>query len=83
MLPLLALLSPYGLTIYGFLGPRTYGATPATVGMMPRYSAGNPPSVLYIITIVCHMPGSFFGLSPSSANDADWIESRVRTMSSG
>jgi hypothetical protein len=33
--------------------------------------------------MVCHMPGSFLGLAPSSANDADWIERRVRTMSSG
>ena len=29
------------------------------------------------------MPGSCFGRAPSSANDADWIDRRVRTMSSG
>lgn len=29
------------------------------------------------------MPGSFLGLSPSSEKEADWMESRVRTMSRG
>jgi hypothetical protein len=50
---------------------------------MPRYSALIPPSVLYMAPMVCHMPGSLVGFAPSSANDADWIERRVRTMSSG
>lgn len=37
-----------------------------------------------MVTIVGHMPGnSPLGLLPRAANDADWIESRVRTMSSG
>ena len=34
--------------------------------------------------MVDHMPGSFFrDASPSAANDADCIESRVLTMSNG
>jgi hypothetical protein len=33
--------------------------------------------------MVCHMPGSWVGFAPSSAKEADWIERRVRTMSSG
>jgi hypothetical protein len=61
----------------------TYGATPAIVGIMPRYNATMPPSVRYMVTIVAHMPGSFLGLEPSSAKEADWIDKRVRTMSSG
>lgn len=73
----------------------TYGATPATVGTIPLYSAVNPPSVVYICFIVPHMPGSLrlatsaasaaelpFSLA-KDAKDADWIERRVRTMSSG
>ena len=64
-------------------GVHTYGATPATVGSIPLYKAANPPSFLYMLNIVAHMPGSSFGFDPSSANDADWIESRVRTMSRG
>ena len=66
----------------------TYGATPAMVGRMPLYSAVKPPSVLYITPIVPNMPGSFFSAFAAAsllkfANDADWIDSRVRTMSSG
>jgi hypothetical protein len=62
----------------------TYGATPATVGIMPRYNAGNPPSVVYMVIIVDHIPGSLLcEASPSAAKDADWIDKRVRTMSSG
>lgn len=60
----------------------TYGATPATVGMMPLYSAARPPSVLYMVTIVVHMPGSSLGLA-STAKEADWMDRRVRTMSRG
>ena len=62
----------------------TYGATPATVGRMPLYKANMPPSVLYIVTIVAHMPGSFLLVSSEMvANEADWIDNRVRTMSNG
>jgi hypothetical protein len=51
---------------------------------MPLYKARMPPSVLYIVTIVAHMPGSFFPVECLSvANDADWIDSLVRTMSRG
>ena len=51
---------------------------------MPLYSAKNPPSVLYIVTRVPHIPGScFLDASPSEAKEADWIESLVRTMSKG
>jgi hypothetical protein len=68
----------------GGLDVLTYGATPATVGMIPLYRAGIPPSVLYIVTIVVHIPGSFVrGKLPSAANEADWIERRVRTISRG
>jgi hypothetical protein len=36
------------------------------------------------MTNVAHIPGSFFlGAPLSAANEADWIESRVRTMSRG
>ena len=62
----------------------TYGATPATVGIMPLYRAKNPPSVLYMLTMVPHIPGSFWCcLSLKAAKEADWMESRVRTMSRG
>lgn len=61
----------------------TYGATPATVGVMPLYRAAIPPSVLYMDFRVDHMPGKWSGRAPSSANEADWIDRRVRTMSSG
>lgn len=73
----------------------TYGATPATVGTIPLYNAVMPPSLAYMCFIVPHMPGSlrlatsaaFLAESPFSlakdAKDADWIERRVRTMSSG
>jgi hypothetical protein len=51
---------------------------------MPLYKANMPPSVLYIVTKVPHIPGSFvLGDLPKAANDADWMESRVRTMSRG
>lgn len=36
-----------------------------------------------MMIMVAHMPGSFLGLAPSSAKDADWMESRVRTISRG
>jgi hypothetical protein len=37
-----------------------------------------------MITMVAHIPGSFvFGAFLRAANDADWMESRVRTMSRG
>lgn len=51
---------------------------------MPLYSANHPPSVMYIVFRVGHIPGNFspFALC-SSENDADWIDSRVRTMSRG
>lgn len=63
---------------------RTYGATPATVGVMPRYKAKKPPSVLYIIFSVAHIPGSLFlETSPRLAKEADCMDRRVRTMSSG
>ena len=63
----------------------TYGATPATVGINPRYSALMPPSCLYIWISVAHMPGSFFSASAFDRplKDADWIDKRVRTMSRG
>ena len=62
----------------------TYGATPATVGRMPRYSARKPPSVLYMVIIVAHIPGSFLLVSSDRvANDADCIDNLVRTMSRG
>lgn len=50
---------------------------------MPRYRAEIPPSVLYMVPITVHMPGSFSALGPSSAKEAVWIDSRVRTMSRG
>lgn len=66
------------------LKAHTYGATPITVGISPLYSASRPPSFLYIRTMFPHMPGSFCGrLCCSSAKDADWIDRRVRTISSG
>ena len=62
----------------------TYGATPATVGRMPLYNARKPPSVLYIVTIVAHMPGSFLLISSDIVpSDADCIDNLVRTMSKG
>ena len=62
----------------------TYGATPATVGTIPLYNARMPPSVLYIIFIVSHMPGNFFlATPPNAAKEADCMESRVRTISRG
>jgi hypothetical protein len=70
----------------------TYGATPATVGAMPLYSAAMPPSVAYMCFIVPHMPGSLRFAAATAAvpsslanveKDAVWIERRVRTMSSG
>lgn len=60
----------------------TYGATPATVGMIPLYNAATPPSVLYMVIIVVHMPGSSLGFA-RAAKEADWIERRVRTISRG
>lgn len=50
---------------------------------MPRYNADMPPSVLYICIKVVHIPGNLSGLSPSSAKLADWMDSRVRTISRG
>lgn len=51
---------------------------------MPLYKARNPPSVWYIIFSVPHMPGNLFReASLSAANEADCIDNRVRTMSSG
>lgn len=41
----------------------TYGATPATVGTIPLYSARKPPSVAYISRMVSHIPGSFSPLA--------------------
>lgn len=61
----------------------TYGATPATVGIMPRYNAVNPPSFRYICFIVAHIPGIFPASLLRPLNDAVWIDRRVRTMSSG
>jgi hypothetical protein len=52
--------------------------------MIPLYKASIPPSVLYMVTRVTHIPGNFFPVGCwSVANDADWIESLVRTMSRG
>ena len=63
---------------------RTYGATPATVGNIPLYKARKPPSVLYIVIMVAHMPGSLLLVSSESvAKDADCIDNRVRTISRG
>lgn len=43
-----------------------------------------PPSFLYIMTIVVHIPGNLdLWTLLSAANEADWIERRVRTISSG
>lgn len=51
---------------------------------MPLYRARTPPSVLNIITRVAHMPGSLsLWAWLRAANDADWIERRVRTISKG
>jgi hypothetical protein len=51
---------------------------------MPLYRARIPPSVLYMVIIVAHMPGNFvLGPWPSAAKEADCMESRVRTMSRG
>lgn len=63
----------------------TYGATPATVGIIPRYNATMPPSFLYIRIMVVSIPGNGSPAPrwPSAANEADWIESRVLTMSRG
>lgn len=60
------------MSLGNFACVHTYGATPATVGMIPRYSAENPPSVLYIVTMVAHIPGSLSPAAlPNAANDAD------------
>ena len=51
---------------------------------MPLYSAKKPPSVLYIVTMVTHIPGNFFcDASLSAAKDADCMDNRVRTISNG
>jgi hypothetical protein len=50
---------------------------------MPLYRPRMPPSVLYILIIVCHIPGNFPSCLPSAAKPADCIDNRVRTMSSG
>jgi hypothetical protein len=51
---------------------------------MPLYNAKMPPSVLYMITMVCHIPGSLsLDAWLRAANEADWMERRVRTMSRG
>jgi hypothetical protein len=43
-----------------------------------------PPSVLYMVVIVSHIPGSLaLGIPPKAANDADCMERRVRTISRG
>lgn len=49
----------------------TYGATPATVGIIPLYNARTPPSVLYIVFNVANMPGNLVPGFPKAANDAD------------
>jgi hypothetical protein len=52
--------------------------------MIPLYKARIPPSVLYMVTMVAHIPGSLLPVGCLSVtNDADWIESLVRTMSRG
>jgi hypothetical protein len=51
--------------------------------MIPLYRAGIPPSVLYIVDIVAHMPGSLAPCFPRAANEADWMDNRVRTISRG
>jgi hypothetical protein len=52
--------------------------------MIPLYRAGIPPSVLYIVTKVCHIPGSLaLCVVLKAAKEADWIDKRVLTMSSG
>jgi hypothetical protein len=50
---------------------------------MPLYKPRMPPSVLYILIMVCHIPGNFLSRFPSPAKLADCIDNRVRTMSSG
>jgi hypothetical protein len=50
---------------------------------MPRYKPRIPPSVLYILIMVCHIPGNFPSRFPSAAKPADCIDNRVRTMSKG
>ena len=42
-----------------------------------------PPSVMYIFFPVAHIPGRCPLDFPKDAKDADWIERRVRMMSSG
>lgn len=51
--------------------------------MIPLYNAAMPPSVRYMMIMVAHIPGSFFGLEASWAKDADWMDSLVRTISKG
>ena len=53
------------------------------VGIMPLYKPRIPPSVRYILTMVCHIPGNFPSRFPNAAKPADCIDNRVRTMSSG
>ena len=52
---------------------------------MPRYRAKTPPSVLYMVVRVGHIPGNFLPdlAFCNPANEADWMESRVRTISRG
>src|SRR5271154_2964787 len=50
---------------------------------MPLYKPRIPPSVLYILIMVCHIPGNFPSCFPNAAKPADCIDNRVRTMSSG
>jgi hypothetical protein len=52
--------------------------------MIPLYNAGIPPSVLYIITNVPHIPGSLARCAVlKAAKEADWMDNRVLTISSG
>lgn len=51
---------------------------------MPLYKAGIPPSVLYMMVNVSHKPGSLARCAVlRAAKEADWIDNRVLTMSSG
>lgn len=50
---------------------------------MPRYRPRIPPSVLYILIMVCHIPGNFPSCLANAAKPADCIDNRVRTMSRG
>lgn len=54
------------------------------VGRIPLYKAGIPPSVLYMVTSVLHIPGKFLLCkSVNWAKDADCTDNLVLTISRG